>query len=234
VKIDPKDRPVLLALLVVALALGLNALVSLAHNPNQKSASGKNEDPYEIPKLVLEAAEAFATVSIAGYAVLQFVESRKSSERELRAYLSVVIGGAIYQERSKPLRFEARPTLLNNGATPAYKVRYSAIAKIIPDTIAPTYAFKIPAAPPVSQSSVGPKENRILSAVYPRLIRDSRVPTVMAGAGVALWVWGIVEYEDAFQNPRYTEFCQRLYWVPDGKGGFVIMGNYDSRLGRST
>ncbi len=123
--------------------------------------------------------------------------------------------------------------ILNNGATPAYKVSFRAVAKIIPDKLSETYKFKMPEVLPLSQASIGPKENRFMRAIYPRLIPDYRVPKVMDGDGIALWTWGVVEYEDAFGKPRFTEFCQRLYWVPDGKGGHTIFGTYDPRFGRS-
>src|SRR5262249_20928665 len=52
------------------------------------------------------------------------VQQHKTTRAQLRAYLSVVIGTAVYQERDKNLRFEAKPTIVNTGQTPAYNVRY--------------------------------------------------------------------------------------------------------------
>jgi hypothetical protein len=200
-------------------------------NANAAQEPKNNESPWEIGAIILGS---IFTGIIAVYAIRQFEESRRSSERQLRAYLSVVVGAGIYQERLKGLRFEARPIILNNGATPAYKVRFSAVARIIPDKLAATYEFKMPTMLPVSQASIGPKENRIMSAVYPRMIPDHRAKKVVLGDKIALWVWGVVEYEDAFEQPRYTQFCQRLDWRSDGKGAWTTFGRYDPRFGKST
>ncbi len=72
-----QDRPLFVALIALALALGLNAAVSFAESQYQKGHASTDKDPYEIPKLVLEALEALATVSIAGYAVAEYAHSRK-------------------------------------------------------------------------------------------------------------------------------------------------------------
>jgi hypothetical protein len=50
-------------------------------------------------------------------------EADRSSKKELRAYVSVVVGSAVYQEREKNLRFEGKPLMVNTGRTPAYKSR---------------------------------------------------------------------------------------------------------------
>ena len=120
--------------------------------------------------------------------------------------------------------------ILNNGTTPAYRVRSSATAKIIPDSLVAHFQFQIPDAAAVSQASIGPRENRIMSAIVPDYVDDADVEGIKKGDGKALWVWGIVHYDDVFGHARFTEFCQRLLWLPDGQ----IMGMYDSRLGRST
>ena len=177
---------------------------------------------------------AAATLAL-WYATMRLVwDARETSERQLRAYLSVTIGAADYQDRPTKYRFNAKPFLTNNGATPAYNVRYQAVAKIIPDRIAATYQFQVPKVEKLSQASIGPREGRQMSALYPRFIRDQRVFPVMAGSGAALWVWGIVHYDDCFGRPRYTEFCQRLYFVTDPTGKITVNGVYDPRLGKST
>ena len=62
--------------------------------------------------------------------------SEEVSKRELRAYLTVVIGQAIFQERRSvedggDLMFECRPLIVNSGQTPARKVTFKARAAII-------------------------------------------------------------------------------------------------------
>src|SRR6266849_5448269 len=50
--------------------------------------------------------------------------------QQMRAYICVVIGSAVYQERTKNLRFQAVPSVVNAGLTPAHKVSFQADAAI--------------------------------------------------------------------------------------------------------
>jgi hypothetical protein len=157
-------------------------------------------------------------------------EQSETTRAELRAYLSVVIGAATYQDRAAGVRFEAKPAILNNGQTPAYNVRYRAKVEILTDSVAGGYTFSAPPDTPRSQSSIGPRENRLMSAILPHMVPDSEVQDIKDGKGKALWVWGVVHYDDVFRQPHFTEFCQQLCWFPDGSN---IYGLYDGRFGNS-
>jgi hypothetical protein len=157
-------------------------------------------------------------------------EQSETTRAQLRAYLSVVVGTAIYQERSKDLMFEAKPSILNNGQTPAYNVRYSAKAEILSDSVAASYIFREPSAAPQSQSSIGPRENRLMGVLLGYHVADSEIQDILDGKGKALWVWGIVYYDDVFRRPHFTQFCQRITWLKDRSN---IYGNYDGRFGLS-
>jgi hypothetical protein len=161
---------------------------------------------------------------------LLWLSSEHHSERQLRAYLSVVIGAAVYQDRALELRFEAKPLILNNGDTPAYHVRVSIKSDILTDEQALAFVFTEPAEAPQSQASIGPKENRIMSAILDRFVPDDQIDDICNGRGQALYVWGTVRYEDAFGHRRFTQFAQKLWWLRDRSN---VMGNYDGRFGLS-
>ena len=155
-------------------------------------------------------------------------EQSRTTRRQLRAYLSVVVGTAVYQDDRN--RFEAKPFILNNGQTPAYNVRYRIKAEILGDTVAQDYTFTEPPDVPKSQSSIGPHETRLMSGILSYRVPDGEIPDIKQGKGKALWVWGVVHYDDAFGEPHFTQFCQRLYWLLDDSS---IMGLYDGRFGLS-
>jgi hypothetical protein len=144
--------------------------------------------------------------------------------------LSVIVGTAVYQDRGKNLRFEAKPAIVNNGPTPAYNVRYRAKAEILTDSIAANYVFTEPPDVPKSQSSIGPHENRLLSAILDHFVADNEIDDILQGRGKALFVWGVVHYDDVFGQPHFTQFCQRLVWLQDRSN---IFGIYDGRFGLS-
>jgi hypothetical protein len=52
----------------------------------------------------------------------------------------------------------------------------------------------------------------------------------VTATGKALYVWGVVHYDDAFGRPHFTQFAQRIWWLRDRSN---IMGIYDGRFGLS-
>lgn len=64
-------------------------------------------------------------------AVESVVALRERTAQQMRAYLTVNIGAAIYQERAKNWKFEGKPLLINTGHTPAKKVSFKASAAIL-------------------------------------------------------------------------------------------------------
>ena len=46
---------------------------------------------------------------------------------------------------------------------------------------------------------------------------DKEVEDVKIGKGKALYIWGIVSYEDVFGESHFTKFCQSTHFGPDGK-----------------
>jgi len=143
-------------------------------------------------------------------------------EMQLRAYISVVIGGAIYQDRENKLRFEGRPMLVNDGNTPANRVVHKTIAAILPVPLPNGFVLPEPQSAEAGEGMIGPRQNRILTGIVSEFVDDGEVASIKRGDGKALYVWGSVNYEDAFRKPRRTDFCQILTWLPNG----ALLGYY--------
>jgi hypothetical protein len=191
---------------------------------------------WEIGELLRWSSEAVTALATAALAIITWrlvtlsKEQSETTRAQLRAYLSVVIGSAIYQERDKELRFEAKPAILSNGQTPAYNVRYSIKAEIMTNEIAANFIFTEPPDTPRSQANIGPKENRFTSRVIDEYVPDEQIADILLGNGMALYVWGVVRYDDVFGRPHFTQFAQRLWWLKDLSN---VMGMYDGRFGLS-
>jgi len=116
----------------------------------------------------------------------------------MRAYLTVIIGGGLYQERNKNLKFEGRPILINTGQTPARKVGYRASAAILPVELPEDFSFPLPAKS-AGASVIGPQQSNIMFAVVESFVPDQDVEVIKSGKdNRALYVWGVVTYEDFF------------------------------------
>jgi hypothetical protein len=151
----------------------------------------------------------------------------------MRAYVTTLIGGAVYQERrvgQGDLKFEAKVTVLNTGNTPARKVRIRKKAEILPVPIPQDFAYPLPDFEVNSTyATIGAHQNYVIAAIVPDFVADGEVATIKEGSGKALCVWGEIIYEDIFGSPHATKFAHQLTWLLDGKVyGFYIPGRNEA------
>jgi Tfp pilus assembly protein PilE len=153
-----------------------------------------------------------------------------------RAYLTVTVGGkSAYQQRRLPeeggdIRFEASVNLVNTGMTPARKVRIRKVADILPSPLPSDFSFPLPEDKPAdADGTVGAHLTYIISVVVDDLIPEDQVQTVKEAVDRALYVWGVVTYEDMFGDTHITKFGQRLMWLRnDMVYAIYIPGQNDS------
>lgn len=189
------------------------------------AADRQSADMKESIAQAARAAAAMETLSAsmeksAAMAAENVALLKERTALQMRAYLSVVIGGAIYQESAKQLRFEARPVIHNSGNTPANGVSYTAKAAILPYPLPGDLQLPEGDVPAVG-AVIGPREDRIMFAVVDEMVPDDQVASIKQGTPRALYVWGLLKYKDIFDEEHRTEFCHRLYWLGD-----TVMGNY--------
>ncbi len=197
-----------------------------------------NQDNVSVWRIILAWPQGVATLAvlltlffIAWQALLmrQTVSaSDGASKRELRAYLTVVIGTGIFQERRDEdkggdLKFECRPLLINTGHTPARKITFKARAAIMPVPL--PKEINLPDAPDEGSggSILGPLQNANMFAVVDGFCADKDVKEIKhATGGKGLYTWGRVTYEDVFGESHFTQFCHHVYWDLNG----AVRGHY--------
>jgi hypothetical protein len=152
------------------------------------------------------------------------LESVDAIKKQMRAYITVNTGGAIFQDRTKDLRFEGKPTLVNDGHTPAHNVCYRAKAAILSVPLPADFAFPLPDKPNVG-ALVGPHQTVTMNAIVDDFCEDKDIEKIKRGVGIGLFMWGIITYEDAFGQPHETKFCHNITWLPnDSIWGYFIPG----------
>lgn len=156
------------------------------------------------------------------------IDAKDTSKRQLRAYLSVSIGGGSYQERHKDIRFEVRPSLLNSGNTPAHNITYWARAEVLPFPLPDDFDF--PPTKDTLQSSLvlGPHQNIILNAMINEFFPDEEAEIIKKGNGRRPCIWGIVSYTDVFGDGHTTKFCHSICWFGPVEDE-TIAGHYANR-----
>jgi hypothetical protein len=152
------------------------------------------------------------------------LQMRAAEERELRAYLSVVVGNGQYQERDKGIRFAGYPKMLNTGRTPAHNVRHQIRAGILPVPLPSDFKFPLPGEPK-GAAVLGPQQEFIMSAILDDFVPDTEVDRIKRGDGHALYVWGVISYEDVFGVHRRTNVSQILVFTPILFGYFTEVHN---------
>ncbi len=142
--------------------------------------------------------------------------NRETAKRQLRAYIEVVIGDAMWQERDKGYRFGAFPILKNSGQTPAYKLRFIAKAAVLPTDLPKEYLLS-EAGDEAGETMVGINQPVIMHAKVEDFIHDDDVQFVKNGdRDKSLYTWGVIWYQDCFGDSHQTRFCHRLKWLPEG------------------
>lgn len=143
---------------------------------------------------------------------------RLFGQMQMRAYLTVVVGKGFFQDANYV--FQAEPRILNTGHTPARNVRWRMGSGILPVPLPDTHSFALDDAPP-GGTIIGPGQDVFIKATPQKRIADARVAKIKLGIKHALFVWGVVSYEDVFGVTRRTTFAQQIYWEmvigPDGK-----------------
>ena len=145
---------------------------------------------------------------------------RQGNQQVMRAYLTVTVGAGIYQERrgqgQADLKFEARPNLINTGATPARKVRVKIKADILPVPIPKNHDFSLPENElNTGDDNVGAHQTYIMCATVDDFVPDENVQNIKEGIGKGLYVWGTVKYDDIFGSHHDLKFGQLITWQRD-------------------
>lgn len=152
---------------------------------------------------------------------------KDASLRQMRAYLTVTLGGVVPQDIATGYRFEVRMVLLNTGNTPAYKIRSATRIDIFPFPL--SNDFVLPELPLANSSSIlGPHQTLILTGGVAReLYSDEDVHEIEFGIHKQLFVYGSVVYDDAFGIQRMTNFFQRVAWLKGDKFFSFVMPDHN-------
>jgi hypothetical protein len=128
--------------------------------------------------------------------------------------LSVFFNTAVFQDANHV--FEAQAVIRNHGNTPAYDVTFRAVAQIVPLPLPEEFEFLLPASTAGSSVSLmAPGTTKLINRAVSSRIPDSEVDTIKRGNGQnVLAMWGVVEYRDAFKQPRYTKCAFTINWIP--------------------
>lgn len=151
--------------------------------------------------------EAFFTGLIAVYAVQQYVESRKSSERQLRAYISFTKTRIRNVGLGETPEFFAR--IYNAGQTPAYRFTATFNPGLYPIGVVDALNVVGPAPQIMSRVALGPKMKVVNTARLSSALSIQDLQDINDGVK-GIVVFGRIDFIDAFDQPRH-KFVRLMY-----------------------
>jgi hypothetical protein len=148
-------------------------------------------------------AASRAAESSAASAVLAdntLTEFKRTSERELRAYIGFSIEGFEFLRGSNnAVQCEAAYSIKNHGQTPAYGIRVDSDFRIAPFPLKDD--FSTPEKNAIELSAVANPGQQLHGAIVKGQSIEGR------SKGDKLYLFGVVRYRDAFDQSRQTWFC---------------------------
>jgi hypothetical protein len=237
--VDKTDRPIdrlssewlstyatiALALITGGLALYTGKLYRATVQLGAEAKAAGQAQATRMERSILEAARAATAMEQVATATSNNAQLMSTLFRkQMRAYVSVEIGAAAYQDAR--LRFEGKPSLVNNGLTPARNVSHAIRAQIIDGRDRTHVVF--PELPPIIVSDVGlaPRQSVVLSAIVYDRLPDDQVDHVMSGNDRRLFVWGKVTYDDVYGDSWETHFRVNYHFPRDAQGNVGVQGAY--------
>jgi hypothetical protein len=198
---------------------GPQIAANVPHNGQECGTNHNRQPPPTDWMLCLTAALVFvASVQAIIYGIQAclmrsaIIASKESSERQLRAYVSVSYPQGWDEEFPKNIRGAPSYTakIKNTGQTPAYNVisrgGISSMDDPQPDNYPPVIIDK---SANIGRIVLAPEE---MSEVICELGDHTRITE--SSKSRMLYVRGRIEYDDAFGRPHFTDFC--FIWVAFG------------------
>jgi hypothetical protein len=196
----------ILAVITGALARYTYNLYRATVKLNAEATRNADEQTKRMERSITEAARAAAAMEKVATATTEnATRMPELLRKQMRAYLSIDIGTATYQDAH--FRFGASPLITNYGLTPARNVRWHALAAVVDGTNPETTEFPPVGELPQSDIGISPRQSFTLNAVMKDRVPDEEVEAIMAGLTRRLFCWGKVEYEDVYGSSWETKFC---------------------------
>ncbi len=170
---------------------------------------------------------ALSTLAVAGFTFCLVIANfflwnagERHSERQLRGYISAAPDYIF--DFSPTQLVTIRYTITNHGLTPAYKVSNAAIVDILSYPLPLDYPFPA-TVPPERSQTLNPQEFFYGRTTAARLFTASEISDAVTNNGSRIYIFGTLNYVDAFGKKRQTTFCRSAVGSPNlaavGAGG---------------
>lgn len=224
---------VVLCIVTGALALYTARLYLATVKLGEEAKRTSERQSEEMVQSISEAARAAAamqeiseTLSRTADASFKSIElMRERTAAQLRPYVVVARVTATCLRTPLGARFIASPRIRNTGATPALRLGHRSMFGLrdapLPDRS--HLPLDLQSEIRVRMTVASGQEIDIHPGSADELVPDDYVAAIKTASGRALYVWGIIYYEDIFGVKHETSFAQQIFWTqPDGDETYSI------------
>ena len=161
--------------------------------------------------LVVAVCAAVAAGFAARFTYGQWRTAADMEERQLRAYVGVVLTKSVSTNPFVPptvpeIHFDIR----NSGATPAFEVTHESWGSICDHPLATQFDFSPTRLTTIAEPITifpGTVDNLGIQIRLKRSLTDEEFTSIVTGDSKRLCFWGTVSYRDTFRRKWFTNFC---------------------------
>lgn len=221
----------------VLLFLTLSATAWAAFAASEATRHAKASEG-DVKQSIAEAAKAASAMEDVARSMTKSAAAAEASvealkertAQQMRAYVTIIVGGARAQHRGNGIRFEASPVMMNTGTTPARHVRHVSRAAIMKVPLPEDFDYPLDNEQFSGGAVLNPHQTFFMSAMVDQFIPDDRVAAVQCADGEALVVWGLIRFEDIFDQTQTVEFGVIYRWITDND----VVGHWTPRHNDAT
>jgi hypothetical protein len=140
---------------------------------------------------------------------------------QMRAYLSIVTGACVPQDKTTNWRYEVRMFIKNTGHTTADAVNVISRLKIFDFPLPDNIDLALPTTLRDDAGHIAPGNSFFFPSVLGEMISGDEIEEIRRGNKRKMYIYGTVHYKDIFGLSHYTNFCQYCFW--DVKDNFFTM-----------
>jgi hypothetical protein len=193
----------------------------VANNPNQEIGQEQfsamlakfREDPIELITAIIAIANIVLSILI----FVEIGDGRRSSERQLRAYVGVEVSRKDTPIFDPNKNITVILKITNRGSTPAYKLKIASFIQIHKVPLTET----LRGVPDTAHSiTLGPSASTKTMAVFMRPLTEGE-KTAILDENSSIYIWGKITYTDAFGSDRFTGWKMEWAFRSDGTHAIV-------------
>lgn len=180
--------------------------------------SARSFQPSELishPSESFTAVIAVANILFVGFLFVQIQDNRRSSERQLRAYLCIEIAPEDRPNIDPDQEITIFLRVVNRGQTPAYQVKQVSNIGLAPFPLIgdlPIEPLELPAHP----VTIGPSAYVTATAHLPRALTQAERNSLLQGSW-RIYIFGATTYLDTFGGERKTKYRMMIPITPNGQ-----------------